>query len=60
MESLRKKLAQTETALAQERARVQRLQAETLYMQTAISKYVPPAAHLHPSATACSGQSQST
>lgn len=60
VKSLRKKLAACEAELSKERARTQRLQAETLYMQTAISKYVPPTSYLHPSATACSSNTHAT
>ena len=56
MHRLRKKLAQCEDALQAERNRTQRLEAETLYLQTAVSRYVPPRSYLHPSALAHTGQ----
>jgi len=50
---LRKRLAECEKALQDERTRLHRLEAEALYMQTAVAKYVPPTSYLHPTATAC-------
>jgi formate-dependent phosphoribosylglycinamide formyltransferase (GAR transformylase) len=57
---LRKKLADCETALQDERNRLRRLEAEALYVQTAVSKFVPSTSYLHPTATACAAQAACT
>ncbi len=53
VQDLRRKLAECEATLQDERNRIRRMEAEALYVRTAVSKFVPPTSYLHPAATAC-------
>lgn len=56
LKALEEKLANCEDALQKERNRTHRLEAQALYMQTAVSRYVPPKSFYHPSALASNSQ----
>lgn len=59
VEVLRRQLAECRSTLQDERNRLRRLEAEALYVQTAVSKFVPPTSYLHPTATACIAEAAS-